>query len=327
MIKKILLISIFFLFAAIFASPVRAEDTSAVTVATGIIDARAKAREILEYDLVLKNGGERRITLYALVYEINMADGEKIFGPCEPANKDASFRCWVRVKRGAIDIDPGAEVSVSLTIEVNLAARPGKYYAGISFSPGSNITMAEDNLRAFSQPAVTINLEVEDETVERLERQDFSAEKNIFFAFPVVFDTNVSNAGNVAITPRGSIYVYNRRSQEVAKIPFNAEGRAVAPGAREVFKSAWEGGGLSMGKFKATLEAEYGEKGRRDLMGTVYFWIMPRYLALVLGGGLFLSAVMLTVIIFRKTYRGHPSPHHFPHPRREPVVNLKKKND
>ncbi len=327
MIKKIFLIFIFFSLAAAFIAPARAQDTSAIEITPGIIDTQANPRDKLEYILTLKNNGERGVTMYPLVYDIDMTDSHKIFSAPEKLDKATSIARWTSIKRGAVDLDPGAEVTLALTIEVNLSAKPGKYYAGISFSPGSNITMAGDNFNASPQPTVTINIEVKDQTVELLEKQDFSAERNIFFRFPVIFDVNVSNAGNVDTVPTGNIYVFNRKNQEVAEIPFNSEQRAVVPGAKEVLTAAWNGKGLGVGKFKATLEGQYGVNGARDLQGTAYFWVLPWYLVVILGGGLLLAATLLTVIIFRRTYHGHPGASHLlPYTNHEPVVDLKKKN-
>ena len=127
-----------------------------------------------------------------------------------------------------------------------------------------------------------------------------------FFAF-IYFSFTINNAGNREIIPRGAVYVYNRRGQEVAKLDANQDGEKVgANGGSKDFLVSWNGG-EGLGKFKAKLELEYGNKETRDLQDVMYFWFLPKRVLIIFVSSLILVIIFLTTMIFRRTYKiQHP---------------------
>jgi len=297
-----------------------AQETSGLEISPHIIDAKAQARDILEYDVKIKNNSDRRVTMYVLVFDLSPDDNhQEILAP-EKLDKTTSITPWVNINRGAVELDPGQEISRKLTIEVNLRAKPGKYYAAIVFSRGRNITIAKENFEKSNQLQLLLNIEVEENIVEKAQIQELKAEKNIFLTSPAVFNFSVVNSGNRDITPSGYLYIYNRKSQEIAKLPANADKQPIAPEESKKFTLSWDQG-QSTGKFKAKLELEYGQKERHDLNETLYFWALPWRIAALFGGGLMLVIIILTVLIFKKTYAGAPGAGDFLN--REPTVDLR----
>ncbi|OGF24930.1 hypothetical protein A2303_06485 [Candidatus Falkowbacteria bacterium RIFOXYB2_FULL_47_14] len=320
---------IIFLVAILFFFIVPLHQSSAETgvlVMPQVIDEQAKARDILEYTVKIKNNGSGQADLYALVSDI--VEGEPPnFLESGRLDNATSLAKWVRIKRGAIQIPSGGEAEIPLTVEVNLAARPGRYHAIIVFSQGNNTTIARENYLNTNQPRLALNIEVTEDIIEKAQLTKFEANRNVYLKLPAAFTVYLSNLGNRDITPRGSILIYNRKGEEVAELPVNETGATIAPNGSGQYESVWDVQ-KGFGKYKARIEIEYGEKDRRDLSDTVFFWILPLPLLLIIAGGLFLSAVVLTVILFKKTYRSH---HHFQNnnlpmiPEPHGVLDLRKK--
>ncbi|MEA3398259.1 MAG: hypothetical protein U9R06_00755 [Patescibacteria group bacterium] len=285
----------------VFPGNILAQEVDGMEISPHIIDVKVKARDILEYDVIIRNNGERRVTMYVLVYDVSPEDNhQEILAPGQ-LDKSASITRWVRISRGAIELDPGQETSIPLTIEVNLSAKPGKYYAAIVFAKGRNITMAQESFENSNQLKLILNLEVEENIVEKAQVQALEAGKNIFLKFPALFYFNIINSGNRDIIPQGYLYIYNRKNQEIAKLPANAGNESVAPESDKKFNILWDKG-RGFGKFKAKLELEYGQKETRDLHETLYFWVLPWQLAIIFGGGLLATVIILVILIFKKTY-------------------------
>lgn len=306
----------------LFAPKVFAQEAGGLSISPQIIDVKAKARDILEYDVKIKNNSDRRVTMYVLVYDLSPVNNSYEIVAPDKLDKTTSITRWVNISRGAVELDPGQETSRKLTVEVNLRAKPGKYYAKIVFSRGRNITIAKENFEKSNQLELLLNIEVVENIVEKAQIQEFKALKNVFLTSPAVFNFSVNNSGNRDISPRGYLYIYNRKNQEVAKLPANPDSRAIKPEENGQFAVSWDQG-RSLGKFKAKLELEYGQKERHDLNETLYFWSLPWRLAAIFGSGLLFVIVILTILIFRKTYAGAPSAGAFLN--HEPTVDLRER--
>jgi hypothetical protein len=186
-------------------------------------------------------------------------------------------------------------------------AIPGKRHAVITFAEGSNQPEAKGRARSGNNPTVTINLDIEEEIVEKAQITEFATTKNIYFDFPINLNLTIKNIGSSNIKPQGYIYIYNRRGEEVNKISISEDQKTIIPDTVMHFPNSWEAD-QGFGKYRAKLEAEYGSKAKRDLQDTIYFWVLPwRLLALVAGGTLILI-IALAIMLFKKTYhRVHPS--------------------
>ena len=118
---------------------------------------------------------------------------------------------------------------------------------------------------------------------------------------PANFIVNLNNFGNQSIVPKGNIYIYNKRGEEIVSLDVNPEAESVAADALWEKSVRWEDT-VGFGKFKARLELEYGVKDKRDLQDTVFFWIFPWKLLLAFFIGTFIFLVLMVTWIFKKTY-------------------------
>lgn len=269
-----------------------------------VIDEKAKASEQVERMIKIKNNTADKVDLYPMVNDVSMENGKQDFLEPGKLDKSISLARWIRIQRGVIQLMPGQETKVPLKIEINASAVPGKRYAIVSFPNGSNTAVAAENLKNKATPSLLINLEIEDVSVEKAQLLSFKAEKNNFFKWPVIFSLSIKNIGTVDLIPKGTLSIYNRRDQYLEKIDVNAENEKIAPEELKDLQISWNKN-KGIGKYKAKLELEYGNKYKRDLADTVYFWILPLWFVIIFISGLFLSVSILIYYLFKRTYVEH----------------------
>ncbi len=313
-------IIILFLSLILIPSESWAQNSSNVLVNPSVIDEKTKIRDILEYDILIQNKSERQVSLYAVVNDVDPVEGIEESNKPQDLDRTVSITKWIELSRGVIRISSGEEAKVPLKINVSHDAIPGIRHAKIIFAEGNNRELAEKKAKKSNQPEILINLEIEEDIVERAELNNFSSAKNIYSSFPAKFDFTVKNIGNSNVTPIGNIYIYNRKGQEIDKININIDQSAIKPETVLKFNEKWDGENGGFGKYKAKLELEYGSLINRDLQDTVYFWILPFKLVVLVGVGGMLLIVLLSIMIFKKTYVINE-----PEKTSDGVINLKHK--
>jgi hypothetical protein len=234
------------------------------------------------------------------------AAGKIEFNDPTKLDKTVSLARWIRVKRGPLNIKPGEKYELSLSVEVDMNARPGVYHAAVSFSQASNMPAAEAAAITNNLPTLLVNMTVEDGAIEKAQIGSFKSLKNIFFQLPVIFNLNVDNIGNQPISPQGTMIIYDRQGREVDALNINGDKKNIPPETTENFVFEWKPAPAKiLGKYRAKINLVYGEKAVRDLSDSIYFWILPlRYLVIILVVALIII-ILLTIIMFRLTYHRH----------------------
>jgi len=284
-----------FLFVLVMPRSIFAQNGGEIIVSPTIIDKKAAARDILEFSAKLKNLKDSKVDLYPIINDISIQEGRQEFLDPTQLDKSTSLARWLKISRGRIEIFPGEEKDISFSAEVNVNARPGKYYAIITFAEGAVRVEAEESALKLNYPHILMNI------VENAQLKNFQTDKNFFFEPPVNFSLEIENIGNREIKPKGYIYIYNNNKQEIAAIDINQAGRYVSTADISSFESIWQGE-KKFGQYKARLSLEYGKKERRDLQDTIYFWILP-WRFLFFSGGIFFLLIVSLFLIFRKSKR------------------------
>lgn len=296
-----------------------------LAVSPAVIDEEAKAKDIIERKITVKNISQRLQTFYVMVADIE--EGQERRYNQEPNSLDRrhSIANWTNIRRGANELEPGEEIELDLKIDVSTFALPGQYHASIVLAPGSNTVIARENMAKLNLPEILVNVRVYEVIVEKAQLLDFKAARGLFVRAPIDFSFELENRGNRPISPQGRVLIYDRRGKEVARLAIGGE-IAIEPAGRERYEFSWpdvEG----FGKLKARAELEYGNSERRDIQDTIYFWYLPLPFLALFGSGLFILVILLTVLLFKKSY--HYTPHHFLHHSqplpREDVIDLKKR--
>lgn len=295
-----------------------AQSESLIQVSPYVIDEKAKASDIFKYEIKVKNTSSIRYDLYPVVTDVDVASGSLVSIPPSELDKSVSVTRWIKFSRGVLELSPGDEKVIPLEISVNMNAKPGKYYGAIVFSPGSNRYEAEEKINTGSLSRLTINIEVQEDVVEKMNIVNYKAVKNTFINPPVILETELKNSGTNSQVPTGAVYIQNRKGIEVKKIIFNEENASIAAGETKTFQIKWDDPG-DIGKFKARIELEYGEKTKKDLNDTAYFWIFPWKIVILFSVLIAILIIALTILIF---YRTRNVFHHEPSVN-DPVINLR----
>lgn len=270
-----------------------------IVVSPVIIEQKAEARDILEFSLKITNNTYSKVDLYPIVNDISIKEGRQEFLDPSLMDKSTSLARWVKISRGVIELWPGEEKEIPFEIQVNLSAKPGKYYTTITFAQGSNRPEAEERALKLNQPQVMLNIEVEEHIIEKAQILKFQTDKNFFLKFPVKFLLEIENIGNREIKPEGSINIYDRKGQEIASVDINQTQAGIASATKNLFENIWQTK-KGFGRYKAVLRAEYGDKEKRDLQDTIYFWVLPWQTLIFLGGGLLVLIIVLFLVISKK---------------------------
>ncbi len=266
-----------------------------LSVSPAVIDEIVKAKDILEYDIKIKNNSDKNLIVYTVVNDFSPEQGMIFPGPNEKFDRKDHASQWVEIKRGQEEAKPRSEISVPLEIKVSMYAIPGKYYAIISFVGANDYYEATALAREGKGAQLFVALNLEEKIIEKAELLRFNT-KNSFNLKPSVdFDLKISNIGNIDIKPEGHIYIYDRRGAEVKDININETGMKTGPDDFFDISKNWASG-KNFGKFRARLIGEYGAVNKRDFQDVIYFWILP-WKFLLIGSVLFLAFVILMSLI------------------------------
>lgn len=300
-LKYLLTFLSIFLFAAILP----AEAQNVVEVSPRIINDKTKAREQKQYVVKISNITAARQTLFAVITDISSSKGQ--IYTREPANldKDKSAVRWISFDRGQIDILPGQTIEKKLILKISPNAIPGTYYAGVNLIAAPDRYEAEAKIASIDQPDLLMGMEIMDVKVEKAQVIRFRSARSVFLENEAAFYFDIANTGNVDIIPRGEISVYDRQGEEISALAINLDEKAIPGGGKQSFDIKWPTDG-KFGKYKARLNASYGGSGQGDLQDTVFFWIVPSRLLILFSSGIIALVALLTVIIFKISYRRYP---------------------
>lgn len=279
---------------------------ASVTVTPAIVDLKGMPRDILKGNVVLENKSGHYVELYPFVNNISIEDGKQIFLDPASADNSSSLANWIELSRSSTILQGGDKKTIDFLVNINLRAMPGIYHAVISFAPGATRDEAEQHIsQAFSVP---VNLEIAENTKERLKLKKFISTKTFSFGFPIGFSIELENNGNTQVSPIGEIRIYNRNGEEVSALQIDNKGE-VAP-SQEIFINAdWMGAqtnsllsklGLdtftSFGRYKALLDIEYGSTKPSRINDTIFFWVIPWPVLLVFL--CLLVGIMICVVLY-----------------------------
>ncbi len=292
--RKLLLITLIFSFQVGFVKA----DVSPIKVSPVIIDQQAKPRDVLEYKITLTNDTSNRASLYALVEDVSVKNGQQQIVDLISLDKTISLVRWLQINRSRILIAPHQQISVPLKIEIDPQAKSGKYYALITFSPGSSKPQAEENAKKFKQPQVLVGIQVTKNKLDRLQLNEFKNKKNIYFNSPASFYIELKNIGNQLEKPTGEIIIYNKKLETIKEISLANKFKPIEPGKKEKIILTWPFENAGVGRYKARLYISYGQNNNKDLNDSLYFFIIPIKFIIITIGGIIFTLLFLLIILF-----------------------------
>ncbi|MCL5439028.1 MAG: hypothetical protein M1268_03495 [Patescibacteria group bacterium] len=233
-------------------------------------------------------------TVEAQDFIVEDSKGTPTILPSNTLSKKFSAAAWIGVYPNSFTIAPQEKQILNYYIQVPYNANPGGHYAAIVFSPinimGVKGTGAAVETKIGSLFYVGVNGPINEYSVV----SKFFA--NPFQEYgPVTIDTQIKNLGDMHIKPIGTIKVTNLfgRTIKVEELDkFN-----VFPTATRDYENTF-GQKFMLGRYKATLIGSYGKDSNLPLMATVYFWVFPWKIALLII--LIIAAIVLGIKYWKK---------------------------
>jgi hypothetical protein len=281
-----------------------------LTLTTGIVAAQEMKRSItLAYPALVHklNPGDRaegitRIinqSSVPLTFQIAVRDyvvldtvGTPTILPPNTLSNKYSAAAWIGVTPQTFTLQPGEKQTINYYLQVPGNARPGGHYAAIVYTPvvGKGVTGSGStvNSELGSLFYITINGPIH----EQASVSKFFA--NPFQEYgPVDVLTQIKNFGDLHISPQGTITVTGLFFNQTQKLPTHN----IFPEAARDFQNTF-GQALMLGQYKAVLLASYGSNNNLPLMATVYFWVFPWKVTLIIV--LAVVAIILAALYLRK---------------------------
>ncbi len=271
------------------------------TVTPRVIDVDAEARDIITETITITNTGQSRTRIFPSVNEIVLEAGGDITAFRGPTRVDrtSAITSWVEVSRAQISIMPGETHELPVIIRMNPNTKPGEYHALIGFGYGRNRDEAERQVADGRAPTVVVTVRVPENRIERVDLSGFVIDKFITSAENDAVAYTLMNPGNTAVVPQGEIVIYDSNGKEVTSIPANPQGTELSPGESVELTSSVPIKGL-IGQYKGFLNVSYGAAQTGSLYDTVFFYVLPWQRLLVLFGLVALTAVTVTIYLYRR---------------------------
>lgn len=268
---------------------------SDVEVRPFLIDRTVEGRDYISEEIVITNNKNHRLNVYATVNEITVDQVGEIKSFVAPIMTDRTntVTSWAEITRGRIEIEPGETAAVPLSFRIHPSVEPGEYHVFIGFVPASKRYQAEAAAMAGDAEGVIVKLTVEDERSEYLRIAGFVIDRFVTNEEDRRVSIELENLGEVTAAPEGEIIFFNSTGEEINAVPVNTENLRIPPGETVTITSEIPFGN-ELGRFKANLSLQYGEKQKASLYDTTQFFMMPLHIMLLM----LLVAILVSIFIF-----------------------------
>lgn len=204
--------------------------------------------------------------------------------PPNTLNNKYSAASWIGVTPSTFTIKPGEKQTLNYYIQIPKDAKPGGHYAAIVYKPKVDIQANATGGVVSTQVGSLFYVTVKGAVKEEASIKKFFA--NSFQEYgPVKLLTQIKNNGDLHITPKGSIQLTGFLTNKT--YVFNDQKRSDVP-VGNIFPETLRnfdntvGSNLMIGRYKAVLLASYGINNNLPLTATLYFWVFPWRLVLVI---------------------------------------------
>ena len=168
-----------------------------IQIESSIINLKAKQGETVRTSIKIFNNSPSRWTIFGFDKELNSSN--------KTIANDRSLIRWLQYNH-AQDINPATTTMLDLAVSVFPLAKPGFYYADITFVPEVNRNEAEKRINLTGK-TIRFNFEVVDDANQELTLTEFGTEKQFNFEPPTIFVMKVNNSGNRPLCLVGGVRV------------------------------------------------------------------------------------------------------------------------
>jgi hypothetical protein len=211
-----------------------------------------------------------------------------------------SAASWISVTPSTFTVQPHQRQQLNYYLHVPLNARPGGHYAAVTYKPNAPAGLTGTGATVYTESGSLFYITVNGPVTEKSIITKFFT--NPFQEYgPVTIKTQIRNLGDLHITPKASITVTGLFYNKAQSLPVHN----IFPEAARDFENSF-GQTLMIGRYKAVLMGIYGINGNLPLVATVYFWVFPWRIALVIT--LAIIAVILAALYLRKKKKSSKQP-------------------
>ncbi len=238
------------------------------------------------------------IKIVDFIVRDNRGTPEFIENP-EAAPEKYAASSWFKSEYNRITLPSNEKVSIQAQITVPKNANPGGRYVAFYFQTQDSKFNPQDTLSYEAGTGITprlaslIYIKVKGDIKESAFVSRFQA-KSFQEYGPIYVETEILNRGDYHIIPKGELTLKNMFGQVVEKSILKEEN--IFPDATRIFKNSL-GKKWMIGKYRLTLQASYGEKGK-TLEASAEVWVFPWKIAVII-----ILSIIITVLLIRHFYQ------------------------
>jgi hypothetical protein len=211
-----------------------------------------------------------------------------------------SAASWMKLTKDKAMIGAGAVERVQYTITAPKDAAPGGRYVALIFEPVGSIT--QESVEKSNKAALSVLPRIASLLYIRVNGpvSEMAFVKRLFTPSfleygPVTVTAEISNKGDLHITPQGEVSLFNMIGRKVdTKV---LEKQNIFPDSTRAFDFEL-GSKVLLGKYKVRLAAAYGETGKAFTQETT-FWAFPVRLVIIVTLAIVI-AILLAMFIWKK---------------------------
>lgn len=298
-VKNLLILSFFLTLLAASSTALAA---GKFTVSPLLVDYTTEGRDIITRDITVTNQGDRPVRLYISVHGVSMAsDGEILdFVPASMSDRTTSITSWIEISQARIEVPKGEKKVLPLTIRINPNTPPGVYHAVIGFVEGPNRDYVEEKVKSGQSTNVLVKIVIDDKKRESLHLTNFISDRFTFKEDKNELSYTLENTGDLPVSPKGEVIIYDTKGKELASLEINTEGKVINPHEKVRFTEKLPFTN-KLGKNKAYLSIEYGKNNVATVFDTTFYYSIPWYYLFSLFAILLLF-LFIMIAIFKRLF-------------------------
>lgn len=242
--------------------------------------------------------GDLNFTVGAQDFIVQDNQGTPVLVANNSLSNKFSAASWIKVTPSSFVVKPHQRQEMNYTINIPKNARPGGHYAVVTYAPTQGISVSGTGALVKTQAGTLFYISVNGPITEKSIISKFFT--NSFYEYgPIKILTQIKNLGDLHITPNATVTVSGLFFNKSKAL----ETRNIFPEVARDFETTL-GQTFMIGRYKASLMGSYGVNNNMPLIASVYFWVFPWRLALVVT--LAIVALILAVLYLKKRKKEGP---------------------
>ena len=231
----------------------------------------------------------------------------KFLEPKDAQNYSYRLSSWVRFSTRSLTLAPNEKKTLTVTIDKNELS-PGGHYTSILAEVEQQPTESSVQLKGMIASLLFVRSDTgrireEGSITSLLPLQDF-------FLFPHKMIFRFHNSGNVELTPRGTLSVYDPFKKLVVKEPLNIDSLITLPESIRRYDIVIPQNGTVPGIYKAVLRLTISDDKTITEEVTFFSLGSPFYIGII---ATIITCLIAMGIIIRRIIRNNKKPHHSTH--------------